>query len=205
MQAIQAMTAKVGRRLARAGARGARHAQRARRRRRLVCRDRAAAVRGRASIASCRRRSADLHPRWHTPHVALLVQAAIAGVFVVPRPGRHVGARRLRRARQHEHHRVLHPVPVHVRGDDQAAARAGRPGRDARAGRPAGRHRSWRRSDSSSPRSSIVLACVPAGRRAEQDAGRREDGRLVGRARWRSCAVGVSAGPTAEGAYFDGE
>jgi amino acid transporter len=25
---------------------------------------------------------ADLHPRWHTPHVALLVQAGIAAVFV---------------------------------------------------------------------------------------------------------------------------
>ena len=35
-----------------------------------------------ASIASCRARSADLHPRWGTPYVALLVQAAIAAVFV---------------------------------------------------------------------------------------------------------------------------
>ena len=43
-----------------------------------------------------------LHPRWRTPYVALLVQAAIAGAVRVSRPGRHVGARRLRRARQHE-------------------------------------------------------------------------------------------------------
>src|SRR5437016_359036 len=43
----------------------------------------------------------------------------------VPRPGRHVGARRVRRAGEHGDHRLLHPIPLHVRGDDRAAARAG--------------------------------------------------------------------------------
>ncbi len=62
--------------------RGARHRERARRRRRLVRRDGAAAVRRRASIGSCRRRSAACIRRWRTPYVALLVQAAIAGLFV---------------------------------------------------------------------------------------------------------------------------
>ena len=36
----------------------------------------------RASTASCRRVFGELHPRWRTPYVALLVQAAIAVVFV---------------------------------------------------------------------------------------------------------------------------
>ena len=66
----------------------------------------------------------ELHPRWRTPYVALLVQAGIAARVHLSRSGRHVGARRVRRARQHGHHRLLHPVPVHVRGDDRAAARA---------------------------------------------------------------------------------
>ena len=78
-----------------------------------------------ASIAFCRRRSAICIRRWRTPYVALLVQAAIAGAVRVPRPGGDVGARRLRRAGVDGHHRLLHPVPVHVRGDDRAAARAG--------------------------------------------------------------------------------
>ena len=71
----------------------------------------------------------------------------------VPRSGGDVGARRLRRARVDGDHRVFHPVPVHVRGDDRAAARAGGPRRDARARRQAGRDRCWPRPASSSPRS----------------------------------------------------
>ena len=39
----------------------------------------------------------------------------------LPRASGHLGARRLRRARQHGDHRVFHPVPLHVRSDDQAA------------------------------------------------------------------------------------
>ena len=82
MQAIQAMTAKVGVGWLAPDRRGARHPERARRHRRLVRRDRAAAVRRRASIVSCRKAFGDLHPTWRTPYVALLVQAAIAGLFV---------------------------------------------------------------------------------------------------------------------------
>jgi amino acid permease len=64
----------------------------------------------------------------------------------VPGTGRHVGPRRLRRARLDGDHRVFHPVPVHVCRDDRFAARAGRSGRDARSrrtarGDPAGGHR----------------------------------------------------------------
>ena len=105
------------------------------------------------------------------------------GAVRVPRPGGHVGARRLRRARQHGHHRVFHPVPVHVRGDDRAAARAGRSGRDARAGRAPVADRRW------PSLGFVVTAGVDragvraAGRRAEQDAGGREGRRRVGGAR----------------------
>ncbi len=56
----------------------------------------------------------------------------------LPGPGRHHGQGRVRRAREHGHHRVLHPVSLHVRLHDQAPGRAGGPRGDAGARRPAG-------------------------------------------------------------------
>ena len=104
----------------------------------------------------------DLHPKWRTPYVALLVQAAIAALFVfLGQAGTSVrGAYDALVSMGII--ALFHPVPVHVRGDDRAAARAGRPGGDARARRAAGRDRARRRSDSSSRAVSIVLACIPA-------------------------------------------
>ena len=77
---------------------------------------------------------AKIHPRWGTPYVALLVQAVIAAIFDLRGAGGNVGGRRLQCAREHVGDRVLSSVHVHVRGDDQAAARAGRAGGDSRAG-----------------------------------------------------------------------
>ena len=104
----------------------------------------------------------ELHPRWQTPHVALLVQAAIAAVFVVlGQAGTSVrGAYDVLVSMSIIC--VLHPVPLHVRGDDQAAARAGRPGRDARAGRRGRGDASSASWASSTTAVAIVLACVPA-------------------------------------------
>src|SRR6185436_1448842 len=103
------------------------------------------------------------------------------GAVRVSRPGRHIGARRLRRAGQHGDHRVFHPLPVHVRGDDRAAARTGRARSDARAGRRAGCHR----PGDCRLRGHRALDCPglrSAGRRAEQDAGGREGRRRDARA-----------------------
>ena len=80
----------------------------------------------------------------------------------IPRTGRHVRARRVRSARQHEHHRQFHPVPLHVRGDDQVAGRAGRSRGDSGAGgtrRRADPRR--RRASSSAPAPSCWRACPP--------------------------------------------
>jgi hypothetical protein len=59
----------------------------------------------------------------------------------LPGPGRHVGARRLRRAREHGHHLVFHSVPLYVRLHREASAQAGRsrcsPHSRRRAGREA--------------------------------------------------------------------
>jgi amino acid transporter len=69
-----------------------------------------------------------LHPRWQTPHVALLVQAALAAVFIVlGQAGTSV--RRLGPLRPCgcARHRPVHPVPFHVCGHGGAAARACRP------------------------------------------------------------------------------
>ena len=180
-------------RLAGAGGGGARHAERARRHRWMVRGDRAAAVRRRyRSIpAEGVRRSAS--------EVADAVRrAAGAGgdcrSVRLSRPGGDVGARRIRRARVDGHHRVFHPVPVHVRRDDRAAARAGRRGGDARAGRETGCHRAGvgriRRDDGvDRPR------LHSAGRGAEQDAGRGEGRRLVGDPGRRRCGrLHVAAG-----------
>jgi amino acid transporter len=51
----------------------------------------------------------ELHPRWHTPYVALLVQAGIAAAVHLSRAGRDIGAGRVSGARQHGDHRLLHP------------------------------------------------------------------------------------------------
>ena len=160
MQAIQAMTAKVGvgwlapvvAALVTLNALGA-HG-------RLVRRDRAAAVRrrDRPFPAEGLRRSA--------PDLADAVRRAAGaggdrGPVRLSRPGRDVGPRRLRRARLDGDHRVFHPVPVHVRRDDRAAARAGGAGRDARARRQAGGDPAGGRPGFIVTAVSIVLACIP--------------------------------------------
>ena len=65
-----------------------------------------------------------IHPRYGSPHVSLLTQAAIAAVFIFLGQAGTTREGRLRRAGQHVHHRLLHPVPLHVRLHDPAAGRA---------------------------------------------------------------------------------
>ena len=79
-----------------------------------------------------------LHPRWKTPWVALLTQFVLGRCVYFSGTGRNQRQRRLRRAGQHGRDYLLHSVFVFVRGDDQAAARAGGAGRDSRAGRKDG-------------------------------------------------------------------
>ena len=76
-----------------------------------------------------------LHPRWKTPWVALLTQFVLGAVFIFLGQGGHEREGRLRRAGQHGRDYLFHSVLVFVRGDDQAAARAGRAGSDSRARR----------------------------------------------------------------------
>ena len=127
-----------------------------------------------------------LHPKWRTPYVALLVQAAIAGVFVfLGQAGTSVRGAYDALVSMGDH-RLLHPVSLHVRGDDRAAARAGRPGRDARARRQAGGDRAG--GDRIRRHGAVDRAGVhSAGRRAEQDA-RGGEGRRGDRWRWSPSA-----------------
>ena len=134
MQAIQAIDVEAGIAVAGADRRGVRHAERARRRRRLVRGHRTSAVRrGHRSVSAAGLRRA-------ASEVAHAVRRAARsgrnrGGVHLSRAGRHIGAGRVSGARQHGDHRLLHPVSVHVRGDDRAAARARRPRRHPRARR----------------------------------------------------------------------
>ena len=115
MQAMQAITARVGVGVAGAAGRRAGHAERDGRRRRMVCGDGAAAVCGRYRSVSAERVCVAAPA---VPHAARRLAGAGGDFRGVrrARSGRHVGARRLRRARQHEHHHVLRAVSLHVRG-----------------------------------------------------------------------------------------
>ena len=105
---------------------------------------------------------ASLHPRYRTPHVALLVQAAISAVFVVlGQAGTSVrGAYDVLVSMSIITYFVpfLFMFAALIRVQNEAGGRR----RDARAGRPAGGHPAWRGSGSSRPRSpSCWRACPP--------------------------------------------
>ena len=102
-----------------------------------------------------------LHPRWNTPHVALITQTVVAAIFVVLGQAGTTCQRGLRHPGERQRHLVLHSLPVHVCRNYQTSERTGGSGGPASSGRR-GRRRGAGCLGFATTAVSIALALVPS-------------------------------------------